>query len=232
MQIERLVGLLCGIGFLAGVASAYGADKPYDFKGLQLGMSQSDFRKARYPDPRDTKGRVLCTKDKEGDAIALAALAISPAPSDDEAISGVRKCIFFGSIWKGSPESQLGLSMGGSNYVSYRHAFLFVPDPQDHVPKLYRIVLPTNIGAMKDVVDALTDKFGGPTDTSTGLVQNHLGAKFTQRTYTWTNSLSQIFIEGPWSKIDDMVVTYRLLSLDTFVNDQVQARKKAQKNRM
>ena len=73
---------------------------------------------------------------------------------------------------------------------------------------------------------------GPPTNTSAGLVQNKLGAKFNQKTYTWTNSVSQIFVQGPWTEIDNMVVIYRLSSLDKFVNDQAQARKKAQKNRM
>jgi hypothetical protein len=231
MRFERLnlVRVVWRIAFLAVPASAYGADKPYDFKGIQLGKSQADFRKTSSPNPDPRQhGRVLCTGDDK-DQIALWTTA-------DENLSGITKCIFFGSFDLSTGLTlhgeQLALDMGGSKYASYRYSFFFVPDPKDHVPKLYRIMLPTNLGAMEDVIEALTDKFGPATNSSTGVVRNKLGAKFTQKTYTWTNSTSQILVQGPWSEIDDMVVVYRLLSLDEFVNNQAQAQRRAQKNRM
>jgi hypothetical protein len=190
-------------------------------------MSQADFRKVGYP-RYSGAGHVLCT----GDTNRFETAYINT--NEDEDLSGVTKCVFVGSrgFSYSSDDEQLELDMGGSHYASYTYSFSFVPDPKDHVPKLYRIVLPTGIGAMKDIVEALTDKFGPPTNTSTGSVQNKLGARFSQRTYTWTNSASQIFVQGPWGEVEDMVVIYRLLSLDKLVSDQAQARKKAQKNRM
>jgi hypothetical protein len=86
--------------------------------------------------------------------------------------------------------------------------------------------------AMPDVLEALTDKFGPPSSVSDGTAQNTMGATFPQKTYLWSNGVSSLLVEGPFSEVDDMVVIYTLDGLQRHAQSLIDAKKRSKKNRM
>jgi hypothetical protein len=221
----RLIHILAVAGLLAFVEPSI-AGQPYDFKGISLGITLDQFRKTAHPE--GLKSHVVCTGDTT-DNFVYRDLEVT---GDDKEL-GIINCGFYGILpeYPGNGETMLWLNMGGGRFVSGVYQFSFIRD-RDEVMKLFKIVLYSNVGAMQDVIDALTDKFGPASDTQTDIVQNSMGAKYPQHTYTWSNSVSSIFVQGPHNSLEGMVIVYGDTSLAVYRNSLLEAKKRAVKNRM
>ena len=234
MQIEgweitvRWLLLVCIFCLGSFCPPAFANSGAFDFKGIPLGISLTEFRNQPHPDQKNS--RVICTGDKDSRGYAHYQVSIY---DETEKSAGVVKCIFFGASYVSAAiEQSVGLNMGGGNYASYDYGFYFAPDPKTKIMRLYKIVLPTNVNAMGDVVSALTDKFGPTKSVRTGTVQNRMGANFPQKIYVWRRQGFSIQVEGPWSKIDNMAVVYLDENLARAVDTAAGAAKAAKPNRM
>lgn len=187
---------------------------PYDFKGVQLGISIDDFRKMPHPDADNNDAHyvakdssVMCTGEK---------VALTPDYSAEptevmiydsaEKAAGVVKC-----VWVNQTEDRMargktaGLSLADSGYAIYDYSFRFIPDPKDGVLRLYRFIGETNRNAFGSVQAALTNKFGKPA-VSQDEVQNGIGNIFTRTILLWKNDVSEILVSDRFSELNKMTI--------------------------
>jgi hypothetical protein len=208
---------------------------PYDFKSISLGISVAEFKAKPYPETdRGSSISPVCT----GDIVAQQ----FSAPSDPREVRvydldkelGVVKCIFWGPTTIGgttrSYSEKQFLRLGGGIYGSYTYEFEFYPDDAG-VPRLYKIVLPSNVDALPDILPALTQKFGSPRVVP-GQMQTRAGATFDKSSYYWDNGVSRILLETRFTAVDDLVIIYTLSELAAKKNAVTEAKQAAVPNRM
>lgn len=75
---------------------------------------------------------------------------------------------------------------------------------------LYQIDITGHKNLLSDVMDGLTAKFGPPTTEINDTTQNKAGASFPHTVQTWINPVATIRVETPWTRIDNLNVSYSL----------------------
>lgn len=199
-QIRASLGLALFISGCVLNTAAFG----YDYKGIPLGISLSDFKHISYPDGKKD-AKVVCTDDDSSSAKDFSVEKLS----ETERLIGVTKCAFYGKITEDDlTNSALPLSMGGRTFVSWNYEFVFSPKQLAGDQKLFKIVLVTNFGAIGGVNDALTKKFGAPSKTGMSKIQNGMGAVFDRLSSYWVDKSERIDVQGPWTELNNMVVIY------------------------
>ena len=201
----------------------------FDFKGVALGITLDEMRALRPADARAASARVICSGDPEVGAIGYAQIHVSR----EEQAAGVRRCAYYGPSYPGSSFVDIvGLNMGGGDYAAYDYQFDFFPDASSGEPRLYRIVLTTNVGATRDVLPALRDRFGPPSDTRSEPVQNRMGAQFDRVITRWQRSDASLTVVAPSGRLDRMSVAYRLTDLANRADAAVDGQRASAPNRM
>jgi hypothetical protein len=193
-----------------GESSTY--REPYDFRGIRLGFTVSEFKAAPLLD-QDWQDRrapefVKCGPD---------------ADSRDNAQLGVVKC-----EWMADQKKYYGsaaLQTGGT-YVLRSHSLYFIAKPGDPEPRLFRMLFDTNALAYEEIVGSLTAKFGKPRVVDPSIVQNRMGASFNSESRMWSNSVSSVTAFERSERIDSMALLYELEDYAKFF-DEAQAKQRA-----
>lgn len=212
IRISSIALLLLSCSACDSAAASHKAqtinEKPYDFKGIPLEISLSDFRALSHPD--GNKAKIICTGEKDEPA------DIMLFDATDQSV-GMVKCKWIGVGETIMSDADGSVALSDTGYAMYDYSFNFIRDPVDGVTKLYEFEGTTNVDAMTGTVKALSEKWGKPIIVR-GSVQNQIGGTFNQTTATWKNSKSQIVVMDRWSKIDDMGVRV----IDTRLNNVIE----------
>jgi hypothetical protein len=73
---------------------------------------------------------------------------------------------------------------------------------------LYEISITGNEALIDEVMSGLRAKWGEPTTVVNDTTQNKAGATFPHTVKTWVNPVALIRVEAPFTRIDNLNVTY------------------------
>jgi hypothetical protein len=181
----------------------------YDFKGARLGMTLAEVRALPAPTnpPYRTASsvseygpeRFLCSTDTYSDGKKATGFYLSKT---EEAL-GVVECKYarewkIGRNYTTLDESAISIGSVQTSDVTY--GFLD--------GRLYEISIGGHTNLLSEVLDGLTAKFGKPDVVVNDTTQNKAGATFPHTEQTWINPVASIIVESPWTKIDNMHVSF------------------------
>lgn len=182
-----------------------GAAPAIDFKGIPLGMSLEDFRILQHPDgTQNTK--VACSNDEDMNSYQ----AYSFKGGEALSAAGVVRCVFGGE--RNPDTTSLGiipLSIGDSEFTAKVYEFRFASTVKDSDRQLYEIVLQTSSAARRYLIDALLGRWGTTSSHDIGNVTTAKKTTVHREFYEWTDGQFSVSVDIPWSKADDMIITYR-----------------------
>lgn len=178
------------------------ADETVELRGAKLGMGLTEFRQLQWPDV-DLKSYypeypvTVCANDgvpeygyaKSKNPLFLKCTWMQPTYS-----AGKRR---YGKAF---------LTIGKSKALSTEYTFVRKTVDEDFL--LFRIHSTLNNNYHDYLVDALTKKYGQPSDIKTDTVQNRMGASFESQATTWSLGDNSIFLNQRLLKIDEMVITF------------------------
>lgn len=179
--------------------------RPYDFKGLELGMTPSQFKamldiRPKYlhaPSGFSVTAVSACTGDERGQMLDLPAYL---------AENGAVRCGWVkGTTSYGAP---VGVSVGNHGVSIYR--FSFIPKGNDLEPRLFGMEFVVSSESFYGVKSGLVQRFGEPSDIDVGEVQNRMGASFINQTVRWDNEVSAITLHQRFGTVDEGFLEYRL----------------------
>jgi len=194
----------------------------YDFKGARLGMTFAEFQAMPAPtNPVDSWSsaknqpeRIICSGDTYPNGKPVDTVYVSKT----EAALGIKSCKYarayklsFGDYW--NTESS-GINIGSWEVRDVTYDFLD--------GRLAKIEINSNKNLFSDVVDGLTAKFGPPTKRVDDTTQNKAGATFPHTELYWINPAATIYVETPFTKIDNMYVSYKTADYLARVNAKEQ----------
>lgn len=203
-----------------------GYTESYDFRGVKLGITLSEFRKlmpipgrkqiSKSGDYADFDILTICTGDSEAND-SLMKILVEPRKGTAE--SGGTTCLWayqdpneFISRYKVAD-----FSLG--EYSSSNYGFNFVMKHGDIEPVLYSIEIVSAANDNSLVSSGLTKKFGNPSKESVNVVQNEMGAKFDSIFRIWENDSSKITLEQRSISVHQGILVYELKSYARYVND-------------
>lgn len=183
----------------------------FDFKGAKLGMTLEEW-KALVPPIENLAGstsksfnqepvRAWCNTERLPNGNEVSGFY----QSDIERALGVISCKY-ASLWTVGTYTTLqssSIKIGSYSTDDVEYKFL------DGI--LYQINVTGNKALLSDVLDGLTTKFGPPTKSVDDTTQNKAGSTFPHMERSWLNSVASIHLEAPYSKIDNLNVTYMTL---------------------
>lgn len=208
-----LGGVAFGIGSAAMAQDNAAAGAPlakvpvyFDFKGSRLGMSLSEWKALPLPVRSEREGsqryspvQIVCS----GDPVASQRPGMVFERSRAEQAANVLECAY--------ARQHLGWGLGawrrvpihiGITYAASEIAYKFLDE------RLYQVTIISGTYLLADVDDGLTAKWGEPSTVLHDTMQNKAGATFPHLVKTWANSVATIQLEAPYSRIDDLKVTY------------------------
>jgi len=198
-----------------GVSTKQTPAREYDFRGAALGMSLAQLRASAFPDASwQPRAKLFCSSDKESKNSSTGIWFY--LEDDAEKAVGVIQCeyfrpqSFFLHSWE---KADMVVGGGSAKHIIYA----FVPDPHDHVVRLYSISVHADTGGASSAMEGLREKFGAPTTSTSDVIQNRMGAKFDHTLAMWANPLSTIFFENPSGDVDTMAIIYSETRLSGFV---------------
>ncbi len=182
--------------------------KPYDFRGIQLGMTLSDFLKQKHPENDGTeegrkyygKVKVFCSDDPN--LRNLENYISLWLPEWDRKV-GVKRCNWHSL----SMMSKYGPTDVRAAGISVSGNFDFIQAGVGNW-RLFRILLDGRPEEFPHFLKAYTRKFGKPKNKVNAPVQNAYGAKFDNWMISWSNSQSSIDIIQRLAKIDELGILY------------------------
>jgi hypothetical protein len=192
--------------------------EPFSFRGVPLGTTLADFRKIPFPDAKYPNTRVLCSGDKE--LLKLLDVERPPLSSDLTRI-GVTACNFYspsnGRLFRNAPDF--------ANVGGYETTFYFSPASfQEPLRlRLYLISVTPASRHHQTIVDALTSKYGKPTDSSIAKIKNRMGAEFDDETTVWTADGSTILVRKYNGDINQSLITYSLDAIIDATNSAIKS---------
>lgn len=208
--------------------------EPYDYRGIRLGMTLGEFKKA----PSAAKISQLTADFRYAD------FSIEPVCSNDQRardiftlvpVRGTQDSGGTACTWAYFKQSKYlskwtvaELSVGG--YLTHSYRFDFIQKPEDEEPRLYQIEIQVSSEAYAAIVLGLEEKFSKPTMVQNGVVQNAMGASFASTTSTWNNAQSRIELTQRHAKIDQGNLLYELKEYAAFADSLVTKRLRESSN--
>ncbi|MEZ2352957.1 hypothetical protein [Caballeronia sp. RCC_10] len=149
------------------------AEKPYAFRGLQLGVSLDDFRRHEHARALPAGSLAICTTDPEAASLGMEL-------SDPHGVSIA--CKWAHRTQEGWRPSQAVVDCA----PSFDHVMRFAAMPGEREPRLYRMSFVFDAHLASDFADALVSKYGA------SRVKREHG--YTR--YIWENAASTITLEA------------------------------------
>jgi hypothetical protein len=176
----------------------------YDFKRARLGMSLEEWRALPVPaqDPpsfsmiKNGPVRPICGTDAP-DAYQFSAYGA-------ERSAGVLVCgyAYQETIGSSSPSWDAATIPIGKEHGTNEVRYKFLDG------RLFEISVGGSTYLLSDIVDGLTAKWGQPDRTINDTTQNKAGATFPHTEQYWENPAATIHLESPYTRIDNLNVTY------------------------
>ena len=191
--------VVMAIAVAGGVGSPLHASdtSPYEFKGVTLGITLTEFQAIPAPDDY-----YAAASAKINAQFKVKAHASKPEPScTTRGEILVCQWVINDTKYGGSEQEVTPISNGNG-----RADFEFASAPGDQ-KRLARIVVRSNETWWDDFEGAYTVKYGQPKKAQSQ-VQNGYGADFDQTTLTWSNGVSDIVMVSRCDKIDQLCITY------------------------
>lgn len=202
------------------------ADEPYDFRGAKMGMPLSEFKQQAFPDSNTPLGvdnsapTVVCTGQPN-----LGTLEILLRSRGVEGQLGVVKC-----IWARQIESKYSsrnrytpaaLNVAGTPVSQV--LYFFLQRQNDIEPRLFRILITSmNTDRFARVADGLKQRFGPPGHQEQELLQNRMGAKFSNTIMIWRKEETSIYLAERAGMVDEMLLSYRHDGIATFLQKETE----------
>jgi len=192
--------------------------EPYSLRGIQLGISVKNFKTIPYPDPNKykmNKGKVLsydfqnlCTgNSKVKDIRVQSILAVNAF----EQKIGMKKCNFFWhTIVTEGEEYTIETPFFMAN-LKVKASFDFIPSatkPNEYV--LFRISIDHPLDRWHHLTQALSKKYGEPTEHESTMAQNAFGTRYERHTARWRRDGSTISVWQNTTDLKKMNTTYTL----------------------
>lgn len=183
----------------------------YDFKGAKLGMTIEEWKAVEPPidhskpiSAGEGPDRIWCSTDRTPDG----ELAKNFVLSESEKALGVISCKYGRQFLSGKTymeiiPSEVKIGNGGSSDVEYN--FL-----DGH---LYEISITGRASLLNEMLDIIKSKFGLPTTEVNDMAKNKEGSTFPHATKIWANPIASITVETPYSKIDNLNVSFIAIDL-------------------
>jgi hypothetical protein len=190
--------------------------EPFDFKGIRLGMTVSEFKAAPMPVAADERTTPVCTGESDVWEVRIDA---------DEAKAGVVKCAwvhFAGRQGSSAVKPQI-VNSRPKNYE-----LEFISKPGDAEPRLFSIRFGLFSDAYDEIVTAIIDRFGKPADALESAVQSRAGAVFHNDILHWANDTGTILAVRRSGSVDTMALVYRLTEYEKY-RDATKAQLRAQR---
>ncbi len=185
----------------------------FDFRGISLGMSLTDFKQARFeissyqPGEREEKSAsfAVCSDSSDKDDIYW------PSHTTSMASSGGITCVFAFSPrgdYRFKKIKQAQITIGGHECDSYWFDFIALPgDPE---PRLFRMVfLPSSL-AHDLIVESLTAKFGKPSEVNYETLQVGFNAEPENPIHIWKSKVATIETQKLFGSSDHGIMIYEL----------------------
>jgi len=203
--------LIAAYLIVAAVSSAKA--EPFDLRGIRLGITIDEFKKAPVPsDHSYAETRVYCTEEEI--PLAVSGFVSIQYPRGNLAKVGGRSCDF---AVKSEPGDRSFDRVHWNIAGAFTQPVLgFISDPDQ--PSTYRLAaieMTFNIGQWDKLFLAHQRKYGEPTDASEGVVQTPMGVKYPKITATWRNRDSSITLEQRYQKVNRMRIVYEHSGLMT-----------------
>lgn len=191
--------ILSILSMILGSVNAY-SKEVFSFRNAILGMTYSEFENIKLPKSFEGRETIIKCRDyKSGnDAIKLCSL---------KKLSG------------GSSSFNVG---GEKGEIIFYH-FFKIQNENDF--KLSNIRIKLNTSSFPRISDLLKTKYGVEAESSDNIVQNNMGATFTNRELIWDNQYSQIIVIERDDKIDKMSIEYRHTELFKMGMDSLDKKK-------
>ena len=179
----------------------------YDFKGARLGMSLAEWRAMPVLGQNSLSGlgnsvikfgpvRGVCAGDSGVDSLPMSFRTEAESKAN-VVVCGYAYSEGIGTTTMWAPAS---ISIGELSASDVEYKFL-----DDH---LYEISVTGNARLLDEVMSGLRAKWGEPTTVVNDTTQNKAGATFPHTVRSWVNPAAIIRVETPFSKIDDLNVSY------------------------
>jgi hypothetical protein len=176
----------------------------YEFKGARLGMTIDEWKAVPIPATYESsyfKGgptKVWCSTDTGADGKPVSGFYMSSRWRE----AGVVQCKYARMEMIGSYGMLSSSSVKIGDRITKDVTYNFLDG------KLFLIDIDAASALLDDVMDGLTAKWGKQTSEINDTTQNKAGAAFPHTVKVWMNPAATIRVEAPYSRIDDMNVTY------------------------
>jgi len=163
---------------------------PFDYHGIRLGSTMAEFYAAappvfsNYEKGYEKDGHPYCS-DQPGDPPAQ----VFPDPIDLS--HGGGSCAwFYNGRSSGPVASSLQIGVARADIWDFR----YIAMPGEQQGKLYQVTIVFTSNGFQGIVDALTSKFGPPTEVKTQKWENPAGGTFDNDVVVWRNRVSSITV--------------------------------------
>ncbi len=193
----------------------------HDFRGIYLGITISEFRKIT-PITADSilkrKSKTICTGDNNTAGKELS-FYLRPVAGTEESGGVVCKWAYNKREKYFSRYELSGPSIAGYAGFPHIYRFNFIKKPGDNEPRLYQMVFGVNPKTSYPLVmQGLLEKYGTPTFSKTGYVQNMMGAIFSNKTTKWESKKSILTLQERSIDVETGTIDYVLKEYIDYVN--------------
>ncbi|WP_061121330.1 MULTISPECIES: hypothetical protein [unclassified Caballeronia] len=187
--------LRCALLACMAMPAFAAAQKPFDFRGLRLGISLDAFRREEPARATPPGSVAVCDTDLEAASLGMVL-------RDAHSLSIACK-------WAHRTQNGWSESLAVVDGTPARdHVLRFMAMPGDASPRLYRMSFVIDARVADDFAQALTSKFGG------SRVERANG----YQTRTWENAASSITLEANGAAASARVI-YRLKAYEAWLRD-------------
>lgn len=191
----------------------------YDFKGIKLGITLSEFKQLAIPQsskPFNTTDKVEPVKvvcsDEEKNPLKIT--SISSLVTAGEYKYGAIACEYgYDTISYPNTANPLTIYKQADilvgDYSTYTNTFRFIKLTEDAEPILYKIQLTFSENGFKSVASGIKEKFGNA-KSSNVVVQNKVGGVFNSTVLQWNNPISTIALERFYTSVNTSGLVYFL----------------------
>lgn len=199
---STLVGLVAAF---AAACSGAAAQEPFKFRGLQLGMTLTEFRRTPFPDSKDQPDvRIICRGDRD----EMLRDKYEERDNSDIVKAGAVECRYYKKTSYSKDFMAWAPNFAGIG--GYSTSFLFTP--QDGLSgkdqRLFLIRIQPNSKHFESLVQTVTEGFGPPVERRTSIFTTRAGANYDNIIVVWRNGVSRLQIERLNTRLDGSEVLY------------------------
>lgn len=205
-----------------------GPQEPFDFRGVKLGITASQFK--LLPIPQDAKLAQLPSFPGLRQKTFLTHAECSNDPGSvltlllPEKKLGVVECGWVVTE-TGYSETRYKSDLRVGDYLVSGYLFRFIAKQGESEPRLFDIRIWLKSEAYQSVSQMLAQKFGMPSKVENFVVKTRVGASFDSATSEWISQTSRVILEQYSGDINTSALRYSLDDHQAFYERQRSAQK-------